>query len=154
MKHVLRTLSLALLVASTTVSFAQEEPDSYTAGSVYRVTMVRTEANSQQKYLEQLAQVWVPMMEAAKKEGLIKSYTILTGAFSNESDYNVMMLTEFENMAALDENPEREAKWKAVRDRVRNAKGGKAAVDAVQESYHGMRTMVGNKLMRQQLIKP
>lgn len=141
-------------MGSASVAYAQDEPDSYNSGSVYRVTMVRTDANSQQEYLEQLARMYIPTMEAARKEGLIKSYMILTGEFSNEDDFNVMMLTEFENLAALDENPDREAKWNALRARVRDEKGGKAAMDAIRDSYHGMRTMVGTKTMRQQILKP
>lgn len=152
MKLLSHTLLIAFLFGST-ASFAQDEPDSFKDGSVYRVTMVRTDANSQQQYLEQLSKVYLPVMEAAKKEGLIKSYMVLTGAFSNAQDFDVMMLTEFENLAAMDESPEREAKWKAIRTSVRDTKGGKPAVDAIIESYHDMRTMVGNKLMRQQILK-
>lgn len=154
MKHTLRTLFLALVLGSTSIAVAQDEPDSYNSGSVYRVTMVRTDANSQQEYLEQLAKMYIPTMEAAKKAGLIKSYLLLTGDFANEDDFNVLMLTEFENMAALDETPEKKAKWKALRTSVRDQQGGKAAVDAIRDSYHDMRTMVGNKIMRQQVLKP
>lgn len=154
MKTRLRTLLLSLLIASSSVSLAQDEPDSFDPGSVYRVTMVRTGANSQQEYLEQLKKFYIPTMEAAKKQGMVKSFTLLTGDFANENDFNVLMLVEFPNMAALDETPERKAKWKAIRDDLRAKSGGKQAVDAVVESYVGMRTMVGTKIMRQQILKP
>lgn len=153
MKPLSRILLVAFLLGIGSAAFAQDEPDSFKTGSVYRVTMVRTDANSREEYLEQLTKMYIPTMESAKKEGLIKSYLLLTGDFSNEDDFNVMMLTEFANMAALDDTPELEAKWKAVRESVRAAKGGKAAMDAIRESYHGMRTMVGHKLMRQQILK-
>lgn len=154
MRSLARTLLVSLLIGSTAVASAQDEPDSFNTGSVYRVSMVRTDANSRQEYLEQLAKMYIPVMEAAKKEGLIKSYTILTGDFANEEDYNVLMLTEFANLAALDDTPEQEAKWKTVRESVRSKMGGKPASDAIRDSYHGMRTMVGNKIMRQEILKP
>ena len=153
MEQAIRPLLLSLLLIASGGSFAQMDMESFTPGAVYRVTMVRTDANSQAEYLEQLNKVYIPTLEAAKKQGMITDYTLLTGDFANENDFNVMMLVEFPNLAALDETPASKAKWDAIRNDLRAKAGGKSAVDAVIGSYVGMRTMVGTKVMRQRVPK-
>ena len=102
--------------------------------------------------LEQLSRMYMPMMKAAQEAGLIKSYKLLTGGYSNMDDFDLMLLVEIENMAALDETPEREAKWKAVREKVR-ASLGQDAEDEIQATYRKIRSIQGSKLMREQILR-
>ena len=83
---------------------------------------------------------------------MIKSYKLLTGGYSNMDDFDLMLLVEIENMAALDETPEREAKWKAVREKVR-ASLGQDAEDEIQATYRKIRSIQGSKLMREQILR-
>lgn len=154
MKTLLRTLTTLSLAAIIGCSAnAQEEDDLFRQGSVYRVTMIRTEANSMGDYLEQLTRMYIPMMQAAEEAGLIKSFTILRGGYSNMDDFDLMLLVEVENMAMMDEDPEREARWDAVREKVRASLGGEAAEDEIQATYRKIRTIQGQKLMRELVRK-
>ena len=122
-------------------------------GTLYRLTTVRTEANSQVDYFKQLDQIYFPTMVQAKELGLIKSFRILAGDAGNKEDFDVMLMVEFENMAAMDNTPEREAKWKAIREGMKTKLGGQEKVDAVRAAINTKRDMLGGKLMREKLHK-
>ena len=87
----------------------------------------------------------------AKEQGLIKSFKLLAGDAATKEDFDVMMLVELENMAALDETPEREAKWKAIRDAMKSKVGGQEKVDGLRVAISSKRDFLGTKLMREQL---
>jgi|GEM_PF-240906 len=151
-----RTLpAIALLVGlmlPATRAQAQDEPMTKD-GTVFTVSMVRTGANSMTEYLNYLTTYYIPSMEAAKTAGLILSYRILSGDFSNEDDYNVMLMVEYPNLAAMDPDPAREAKWKALRDELTAKIGGEEKLKAMREGVGEIRTFQGEKLMRTVLLK-
>lgn len=155
MKNLFRTLTLAAFTATIGLSaHAQGEArDHFSKGSVYQISMIQTEANSQDKYLMQLKRMYIPMMQAAKEAGMILSYKILTGGSSNASDYDVLLMIEYRNMAAFDDTPETDAKWKAVRDKVLAAVGGEATREDIQQVYTKIRTTLGQKVMRERVLK-
>ena len=140
------------LILSVTTTQAQDEAKTK-GGSVFSVRMVHTEAMSKQQYLNQLTEYYIPQMEAAKAQGLILSYRILSGSYSNEDDFDVMMLLEFPNMAALDPDPAREAKWKAIRDELNAKLGGEEKVKAMRSTLDDLRTFQGEKIMRTVVLK-
>jgi hypothetical protein len=149
----IRTVFAAIaLSASALPSIAQDESP-FKDGSVYRVTMVRTEANSQDDYFKQLDQIYYPTMTQAREQGLIKSFKLLAGDAANKEDFDVILLVEMENMAALDDTPEREAKWKAIREAMKTKMGGQEKVDGLRAAINGKRDFLGSKLMREQLHK-
>lgn len=153
MKPLFRSLLLATTVGVLALPLSAQDESPFKDGTVFRVTMVRTEANTQDEYFKQLDQIYYPSMTQAKEQGLIKSFKILAGEFSNKEDFDVMMLVEFENMAAFDETPEREAKWKAIRDGMKTKMGGQEKVDGLRTAISAKRDMLGTKLMREQLHK-
>lgn len=144
-------LFLGLMVSANSIQ-AQDEPKTKD-GSVFTVGMVRTGANTDQDYLDQLAGYWIPQMEAAQAQGLIVSYRVLSGNFSNADDFNVMMLVEYPNLAALDPDPAREAKWKAIRDGLTTKIGGPDKLKAMRTGLNDLRTYQGEKVMRTVLLK-
>ena len=153
MKYLSRSLSTAVVLSTLAFSsFAQDESP-FKDGSVFRVTMVRTEANSQDDYFKQLDQIYYPTMVQAKEQGLIKSFRLLAGDAANKEDFDVILLVEMENMAALDETPEREAKWKAIREGMKTKMGGQEKVDGLRAAINTKRDFLGSKLMREQLHK-
>jgi hypothetical protein len=85
---------------ASTSAIAEEKP--YEEGTIWSVGLIRTEANMQEQYIKDLSNVWVKVMQAAKEEGLILSYKVLAGESANPDDWDIMLLAEFENYAALD----------------------------------------------------
>jgi hypothetical protein len=64
--------------------------------------MVKTKTGMTDDYAKALAKNYKVAMEEEKKQSLILSYKILLGDASSAGDYNMLLMVEFKNMAALD----------------------------------------------------
>ena len=93
-------VALLLFISLPTQSTAQELP--YKVGTVWEVTFVRTKPGMANDYLRNLASIWRNENEEAKKQGLLLSYKILSGSAANKDDWDLMLMVEYKNMAALD----------------------------------------------------
>ena len=80
----------------------QSEGLPYTRGSVWAISMVRTTAGFNDDYLRSLATTWRRANEEAKKQGLILSYKILSSNSTGPDDWNLLLMVELKNWAALD----------------------------------------------------
>lgn len=96
-RFLLPILAIVLLVPA-----AQAQDSPYDEGHIYGITFIRTGPNTTDEYLEQLSTVWVAMMEKAEQKGLIVDYMILAGQAANQEDFDLMLVTVFENWAAFD----------------------------------------------------
>ena len=74
----------------------------YTEGPVWTITMVKTKPGMADDYLKNLAQVYKATSEEGKKQGIIMDYKIFLGADSTPQDFDILLMQEFKNMAALD----------------------------------------------------
>jgi hypothetical protein len=101
-----KALVVALLctVGLTSAASAADRP--YTMGPVWTVTLVRVKYGMDQQYLTDLAGSWKRVMDEAKKQNLVVSYKILDGNSGNKDDWNLIILVELKNWAALDTPPE------------------------------------------------
>lgn len=148
--HIL--LLTAFLGAASLPAFAQKDSP-FTDGTVYRLTTVRTGANSQIEYLKQLDQYWYPSMVKAKQAGLIEDFHILRSHAANAQDYDILMIVEFKNLAALDPDPELDAKWEALHESMRPAGGNEQQMKAFYTALDANRDILGDKLLRDQVHK-
>jgi hypothetical protein len=85
---------------STTVASGSMSP--YTEGPVWEITMVRTKAGMSDDYLKNLANAYKATSEEEKKQGIIMDYKILIGDAASRDDFNILLMVEYKNMAALD----------------------------------------------------
>jgi hypothetical protein len=153
MRTLLRTLTSITLFAALALP-AMAQPDSKTKdGSVFRLSMIHTGANDLQEYLNRLTMYEIPRLEATKAQGLILSYRIFKGDFTNDDDFNVVILVEFPSLSVLDPDPVREAKHKAIRDDLTAKLGGQAKYDELRKGFEEIRDFQGSKLMREVLLK-
>jgi hypothetical protein len=95
---------LGVACLATGQSWAADRP--YTMGPVWTVTLVRVKYGMDQQYLTDLAGSWKRVMDEAKKQNLVVSYKILDGNSGNKDDWNLIILVELKNWAALDTPPE------------------------------------------------
>ena len=100
MKTIRHLLLLTLLVAAASLAHAQGDAP-YNEGSVWDITTVKTKTGLQDDYLRQLKTIFVGELDEAKKQGLLLSYKILIGQAATAGDYDVMLLIEYKNFAAL-----------------------------------------------------
>jgi hypothetical protein len=74
----------------------------YTEGGVWQITMVKTKTGMGDDYLKALATIFKSTNDEAKKQGIIKDYKILIGDAATQQDYDILLMIEYPNMAALD----------------------------------------------------
>ena len=74
----------------------------YTEGGVWQITMVKTKTGMGDDYLKALASIFKSTNDEAKKQGIIKDYKILIGDAATQQDYDILLMVEYPNMAALD----------------------------------------------------
>ncbi len=98
---VLSTLAAVLATVLPAESRAQDHP--YTEGTVWQVTYVKTAPGHYEDYLRDLANGWKRVNDAAIQAGHVLSYKILAAPASNRDDWDLMLLVEVPNMAALDD---------------------------------------------------
>jgi hypothetical protein len=141
MKTSIKLLLLVAMLTAAATTFAQDR--GYKHGSVWRIGFIKTGPNMSMEYLKSLKTTWKAVSDEAVKQGLILSYKVLEGAAANPDDWDIMLMQEFKNMAALDGN---EDKWDALEKKV---VGDDATMKKLNETRVSMRTIYGGKLVRE-----
>ncbi len=143
-RNALAAAVLLSLFCLPTTFFAQEAP--YTEGNVWNITLVRVKPGMLDDYLKNLIGQWKKENEQAKKEGLVLSYKVVSAPAANKDDWNLMLVVEFKNMAALDEA---DAKFRAIASKLATEEELKKGVHARAE----VREIIGDKLGRELILK-
>lgn len=126
-------------------SVAQGLP--YKEGSVWSVGFVKTKPGMTNDYYKNLAANWRMTNEAAKKEGLVLSYKILSGPAANTDDWDIMLLIEYKNMAAMDGMAE---KMEELGAKILGSEDQRRA-GAIKRNE--IRDILGGKLVREIILK-
>jgi hypothetical protein len=145
-KYLIVAASVALFTASAGLCSAQSDAP-YTEGTVWDVTMVRTKPGMDDQYLKGLAKSFKGTLDEAKKQNLIVSYKILIGSAATPSDFNIMLMVESKNMAALDNARE---KFDPIAKKV---EGSVEQQEQTMTKRLDIREIVGDKLMREVTLK-
>lgn len=109
--------------------------------------MVKTKYGMTDDYLKGLAKTFRGSMEEAKKQGLITEYKILLGDSSNPHDFDILLLTQSKNMAALDNARD---KFDPIARKVEGS-ADEQRTTAVKRTE--LREIFGDKLMREITLK-
>jgi hypothetical protein len=64
--------------------------------------MVKTKPGMSDDYLKALSKIFKATNDEAKRQGIITDYKILAGDASTQQDYDILLMIEYPNMAALD----------------------------------------------------
>ena len=88
--------------ASAAVTTASQSTAPYTEGAVWQITMVKTKPGMGDDYLKALARIFKSTNDEAKKQGIITDYKILIGDAATQQDYDMLLMIQYPNMAALD----------------------------------------------------
>jgi hypothetical protein len=100
-KFLIFILSIAVSTALTELCRAQSDAP-YTEGPVWTVTMVKAKTGMSDEYLKGLAKTFTNAMDEAKKQNIIMDYKILLGNAATPQDFDILLMVESKNMAALD----------------------------------------------------
>ena len=92
------TTVVLMLFAQATL--AQDKP--YKEGSIWAVTFVKVKPGMFDTYIKDLSANRRPLMEQAKKEGLILQEKMLAGESAGREDFDLILMVEYKNWAAFD----------------------------------------------------
>ena len=147
----------ALTIASLTVAFAcfaetnatgtKGSSAPYNEGPVWTLTMIKTKTGLGDEYLKQITQTVKPVYEEEKKQKIILDYKILNGDASGSQDFNILIMVQYPNMAALDVLRE---KMDPIIEKVMGSEDQRRAT-AVKRL--DIREILGTKTMREITLK-
>jgi len=129
----------------TTTTHGSNAP--YTQGPVWTLTMIRTKAGLDDDYLKQISGTVKPVYEEEKKQRIILDYKILQGDAMAPQDYNIIIMVQYPNMAALD----------GLRDKmdpiIEKVMGSEDQRRATAVKRLDIREILGTKTMREITLK-
>jgi len=140
--------SLLLIGTIVGVSVFAQVKRPYRNGGVWNIAFIRIKPGMDTAYLNYLAGPWKANQEAAKKEGLILSYKVLTVEGHNPGEFNVMLMTEYKDLSTMEANEDKadalaqktigtdDKQMQGYRDRseIREVMGDRLAREIVLES--------------------
>jgi hypothetical protein len=145
MKTMIKMVMVVTAVVMATGVFAQDR--TFKDGSVWAISMIKTNAGMGENYLNSLKTTWKAVHDEAIKQGLVLSYKILSGGAANPDDWDVLLLVEYKDLASMEGNDD---KWDAIYKKV---VGDAAATKQLMDTRVSMRTIYGEKLMREVVYK-
>ena len=149
LKHNRIAVGLAVVVMLTlsVVVFAQVARP-FRNGSVWNIGFIQMKPGMDTAYLNYVAGDWKREQEALKKDGQIISYKVLTTESHGSDDWNIMLMTEYKDMATMEAN---EAKADNLTQKVsgNDEKQMQGYRDRLQ-----IREVMQNRLAREIVLEP
>jgi hypothetical protein len=144
---VVGALALSVVGAAALTVHAQVKRP-YRDGTVWNVSFIRVKPGMDTAYLNYLATDWKRNQEAAKKEGLIVSYKVLSTEAHNPNDWNLILMTEVKDLASMEANQEKAdaLSQKVVGDDQKQMQGYKDRSE--------IREVMGDRLAREVVLEP
>ena len=136
----------ALSLGISSLCLAQSDAP-YTEGPVWNITMVKVKPGMGDEYLKSLAKTLKLSLEEGKKQNLIVDYKILLGNAATPQDFDILVMVESKNMAALDNGRE---KFDPI---ARKIVGTTEQQQAIAVKRLDIREIMGTKIMREITLK-
>ena len=102
MNRAIAVLASAFAMFLVTPVLADQDDPPYKEGSVWHLSFIKVKAQLYDEYFRDVLPNRKRVLDEYQKQGLILSHKILSGSASNESDWDVLLLVEYKNWAALD----------------------------------------------------
>lgn len=126
---------------------SQPSAKAYKNGSVWEVQFVRMKPGMDDAYKNYLSGQWRSVNEALKKDGLILSYKVLECEAHGKDDFNLMLMTEYKDLASMEEG---EPRMEAVEERV---VGNQAKQESGYKERGEIRELIGSRLSREIVLE-
>jgi len=91
----------------TTSGHKSNSKTSYVEGPVWVMTFVKTKSGLGDEYLKAMTRSIKPIYDEEKNRKIILDYKILSSDAAGDRDFNIIIMVEYPNTAALDELRER-----------------------------------------------
>jgi hypothetical protein len=145
---VIGVLIVAACVLTAGLSVYAQVTRPYRNGSVWEISMIRMKPGMETAYLNYVANDWKKVQESAKKEGLILSYRVLTTEGHGPTDWNLLLLTEYKDLATMEANEQKGDVLfqKVIGDDQKQMQGYKDRLE--------IREVLGTRLAREIVLEP
>ena len=139
---------VTLAVLSVGLSVYAQSMRSFHNGSVWNVAFIRMKPGMETAYLTYVANEWKKEQDALKSTGLILSYQVLETEGHNPGDFNLMLMTEYKDMASMEagEQKAEAIAMKLVGGDEQEMKGYKDRTE--------IREILGDRLAREVVLEP
>lgn len=107
MKRILIGSLVAIVLTLSVVTYAQVSRP-YRPGTVWSIGFIRMKPGMETAYLNYIATDWKKEQEELKKERQIISYKVLRTEAHGSTDWNLMLMTEYKDMATMEANQPKE----------------------------------------------
>jgi hypothetical protein len=91
------------MLTLSVVAFAQVNRP-YRNGSVWSIGFIRMKPGMDTAYLNYVSGDWKREQEALKKDGQVISYKVLQTEAHGSTDFNLMLMTEYKDLASYEKN--------------------------------------------------
>ena len=98
------TGSLVVLILTLSVVVWAQVSRPYRNGSVWQISFIQMKPGMDTAYLNYLTGDWKRENEALKKDGQILSYKVITTEGHTSTDWNIMLMVEYKNLATMEAN--------------------------------------------------
>jgi len=143
----LQIVALAALSLGIASLCSAQSDAPYIEGPVWNITMVKVKPGMGDEYLKGLAKTLKGTLDEAKKQNLVLDYKILLGNAGTPQDFDILIMVESKNMAALDNGRE---KFDPI---ARKVVGTTDQQQAMAVKRLDIREIMGTKLMREITLK-
>lgn len=96
--------SLILLILTASIVVVAQVNRPFRNGSVWNISFIKMKPGMDTAYLNYIASEWKKEQEALKKDGQSLSYKVITAESHGSSDWNIMLMTEYKDLATLEAN--------------------------------------------------
>lgn len=142
-------VALAISLLCPLMALAQQAAAKpYHDGPVWEIAFIKTKAGMEDRYMRYLAEEWKREQEASKKAGYILSYKVITTEPHGTQDFNVILMTEFKDLASMEANSE---KIEALGQQLF---GGQAKVESGYQDRASYREVLADRLGREVILSP
>ena len=141
-------VSLAAVLMAGGLSVYAQVKRPFRNGSVWNIAFIRMKPGMETAYLNYIATDWKKEQEAAKKEGLILSYRVLGTEAHSGTDWNLLLMTEYKDLATMEANEVKEDNLvqKVIGD-------DKVQIQGYQQRAE-IREVLGDRLAREIVLEP
>jgi len=139
--------AVATLALISIPALAAAEDPVWEKGTVWDYGEIKTVDGHFDDYMKWLAGPWKEQQEALKKAGLIKSYKVLLVAHPRKDEPDIILATEYANMAAFDISTKQEY---AMGEKIW---GSLSKASQEQAARGAIRTVLGDKVVREAILK-
>ncbi len=149
MKHnriLVGSLIIVVLILSVVVFAQVKRP--YRNGTVWDVEFIRMKPGMETAYLTYVADEWKREREIMKKDGQILSYKVLQTENHDPTDFNLMLMTEYKDLATMEasQNKADEVYQKVTGDEEKQRQGYRERLE--------IREIMGSRLAREIVLEP